>query len=236
VRILSPKFKIIIVLLVLFIAALSVVVVWYVIKDMDFIRYGFDTAKLTTAKEAYSIAASYALAGEPDARLAYMEMDDSKPTEKFQELHGKAIGWTLTFYAPDGASLSLELKGKTLYWNDPNNWKDCPTSEKESSEVWEEERAGNKYPEGYNRTIVGEWVDSTGIVSDAMERGIKDGLEEDLRIYEMELESTSDYGERKHVWGILIYEGGTGYKYFYDASDGTYIAQEEYFMTYIPGI
>ncbi|UCC58923.1 MAG: hypothetical protein JSW14_03220 [Candidatus Bathyarchaeum sp.] len=199
------------------------------IKETDFIRYGFQTGRLTTAKEAYSIAASYALAGEPDARLRYMEMDDSKPTEKFQELHGKAIGWTLRFCAPDGAGLLLELKGKTLYWDDPNALEDCPTSEKESWEAWEEQMPNKWF---YNRTIVGEWVDSPGIVSDAMERAKKDGLEGDLELWEMELEFTSDYGEQKHVWGVLIYERpvGTGYKYFYDASDGTYITREDYWI------
>ncbi len=85
-------------------------------------------------------------------------------------------------------------------------------------------------PDACKDTIVGEWVDSPGIVSDAIERARKDGMEGDLRLYEMELEPTLDYGELKHVWIILIYEGSAGYKYFYDASDGTYITQEHYLI------
>jgi hypothetical protein len=185
---------------------------------------------LTTAKEAYSLAASYALAGEPNAHLKFLY------TFELNESRGKAGEWRLGFCAPDGARLILSVQQTggqaVLYWT-PHDFStygyDVLADEKESSEAWEEARADIDSRSNYNNTIVGEWVDSTDIVSNAVKQARGDGFEGDLCIHSMDLSFTSDYG---FVWRILIYEkdGLDGYEYVYDALDRKYITKTEYKM------
>lgn len=183
---------------------------------------------LTTAKEAYSIAASYALAGETNARLKFLY------TYELNESRGKAGEWRLGFCAPDGARLILSVQQTggqaVLYWTPHDHSMygyNVPATEKESSKAWEEARADRESRSNYNNTIVGDWVDSTDIVSNAVKQARDDGFEGDLCIHSMDLSFTSDYG---FVWRILIYEkdGLDGYEYYYNVSDGKYITKTEY--------
>lgn len=179
----------------------------------------------TTAKEAYSIAVAYALAGEPDARLKSVELigywSDS------EELQGKTDKWTLNFCAPDQTYITLEVHEETVFLPDPWN---IQADKKEPSELWEEARA-----EGWTTNDTspgGEWVDSVDVFRDALARA-QGEIQEDIELYEMKLHSYSSTEGPETTWIVIFCEKGTparAISYTYDGEDGSYIEQEEFWL------
>ena len=180
----------------------------------------------TTAKEAYSIAVAYALAGEPDARLKSVELighwSDS------EELHGKTDRWTLDFCAPDRTYITLEVHGETIFL--PAPW-DIRADEKEPSELWEEARVEGRTTN--DSFPVGEWVDSVDVFGDALARA-QGEMPEDFELYEMKLYSYSSTEGPETAWIAIFCEKGTAFRdaisYVYDGEDGSYIEQEKFWV------
>ena len=187
----------------------------------------FDTRKNhITAKAAYDIAAGYALAGEPNARLYSIELPTGTLTRETYWVYpgdqGKFPKWNLEFCASDGANIELEVREKQLYVCEP--W-EGPANQKKSQDLWTEAHQSQLHPERYDYCI-SEWVDSTPVFKDAQNRMTERYQKEKLLVYSMNLH----YEE----WEILILTDypGTGYKYYYHAVNGSYIKNEYYFTIY----
>ena len=175
---------------------------------------------LCSAKVAFDVANAYATAGEPDARLYEIRFSGANYKD------GKGDEWEMRFVAPDGTNLELEVKPD---YSGEGKWKtflcyplEGPASEKESSELWNEARDESKLR---YEDCLENWVDSTAVFGDALERASE--WDSDSWLYYMYTEKywSGDLPEGGHpwVWKICFRTSSSGYEYIYDAADGRYL-------------
>jgi len=126
----------------------------------------------------------------------------------------------------DGTNIELEVKPD---YSGEGKWKtflcyplEGPASEKESSELWNEARDESKLR---YEDCLENWVDSTAVFGDALERASE--WDSDSWLYYMYTEKywSGDLPEGGHpwVWKICFRTSSSGYEYIYDAADGRYL-------------
>lgn len=156
-----------------------------------------------TAKQAFVVAAHYALAEMPDAELR--EMCSVGGSISGDISLGRAPYWELRFWSQDGGSMSLDADEDSVRLD--GEWIEV----KEPSEVWEQAWG---------------WVESAEVAGDAFARA-KEDLGEDPRMGRITLDF--DHGTGLFMWEIDFWKGLNGgkytwgYQYVYDAVSGSFI-------------
>ena len=184
----------------------AVIVVYHVGVGLNWFPpyWEMPNAKATTAKEAYAIAASYALAGEPNAYLT--EINIYEPL--FDD--GKSVEWQFIFYAPDGRYIFLYVKNKEI---------SRVLADYTPSEAWA--RAAKS---DYALSPLGEWVDTPAIAEDAFRRERESTNDPPVRCILAGLKHDSKSGS--DVWRIRLIDSAAvayGGDYYYNSTDGTLI-------------
>lgn len=107
-----------------------------------------------SAKEAFSVAVPYALAGDPNAQLASIRLEEQRHVSN----DGRGSKWSLRFLSSDkDETVRLYVKGRVLFLDRDAT---MPAADKEPSEAWSYD-AQQWEP-------VGEWVDSTEAIAEAL--------------------------------------------------------------------
>ena len=185
---------------------IAVIVIYHVGVGLSWFPAYWETvdSMKTTAKEAYSIASSYALAGEPQAYLGLIVMERSLSDD------GKALEWRFVFCAPDGRYIVVYVNKHEV------------TRDDDPSEAWEQATIGKN-----TREPLGEWVDTPVFVEDAFSKARK-SLDDQLA-YCIGATLSYDIVKRYKCWRISIIDHSSkarGRDYYYNITDGSLIDWE----------
>lgn len=160
------------------------------------------------AKEAYSIASPYALAGESDAQLYEIMVGVRNPNED-----GRASVWRLGFCSPSTGLVSeLTVRDEDLFLGIMG---DTPAGDAQPSEAWEEGLRSELEKCG----PLAEWIDSTEAATTARANKIGELIDISL-IFDAE---DPPFVEGLDVWRFDYCVGSSGNIIFISATDGSFL-------------
>lgn len=153
-----------------------------------------------SAKEAFSIAAPYALAGDPSAQLASIRLEEQHHPSK----DGRGSKWSLLFCSSDTEdTVRLYVKGRELFLDSAAA---MPAADKEPSEAWSYD--------AHDWEPVGEWVDSTEAIREALAHATQS------KVFDMAL------GPRTWVFRFYDACNASATRVAVDASTGRFLAED----------